>query len=117
MDLAASVDHSRIHRLGRTIEVRLEAGATKGVRVTRVEIVSARVDVAVWTGAEDLDPVAQLTVELPAGHCGGDPGFELALTYSVDGGAERFSTVPATDLYGAVGRLLDRDCAASVLGQ
>jgi len=56
-------------------------------------------------------------VELPAGHCGGDPGFELALTYSVDGGAERFSTVPATDLYGAVGRLLDRDCAASVLAE
>ena len=115
--LEAFVDHSRIHRLGRTIDVRLEAGATQGVRVTRVEIVSSRVDGAVWTGAEDLDPVAQLAVELPPGHCGGDPGFELALTYSVDGGAERLSTVPATDLYGAVGRLLDRDCAASVLAE
>ncbi|WP_370037868.1 hypothetical protein [Nocardioides sp.] len=117
VDLAASVDHSRIHRLGRTIDVRLEARATQRVRVTRVEIVSTRVDGAMWTGAEDLDPVAQLTVELPAGHCGGDPGFELALTYSVDGGAERLSAVPAEDLYGAVGRLLDRDCAASVLAE
>ena len=117
LGLEASVDHTRIHRLGRTIDVRLEAGATQGVRVTRVEIASSRVDGAVWTGAEDLDPVAQLAVELPPGHCGGDPGFELALTYSVDGGAERLSTVPATDLYGAVSRLLDRDCAASVLAE
>ncbi|CAM3895397.1 hypothetical protein NOMA109596_15530 [Nocardioides marinus] len=116
-DLVASIDQSRIHRVGRTVDVHLEAAATEGVRVTRVEIVSSRVEGAVWTGEEDLDPVAQLTLELPPGGCGGDPGFELALTYTVAGGPAWVSTVPATDLYGAVGRLLDRDCAASVLAE
>jgi hypothetical protein len=116
-DLVASIDQSRIHRVGRTVDVRLEADATEGVRVTRVEIVSSRVEGAVWTGEEDLDPVAQLTMELPPGGCGDETGFEVALTYTVEGGLARNSTVPATDLYGAVGRLLDRDCAASVLAE
>lgn len=116
-DLVASIDQTRIHRVGRTVDVRLEATATEGVRVTRVEIVSPRVEGAVWTGEEDLDPVAQLTVELPPGGCRGDPGFELALTYTVGGGPAWVSTVPAPDLYGAVGRLLERDCAASVLAE
>lgn len=116
-DLVATIDQSRFQRVGRKVYVRLTASETDQLRVTRAEISSPRFDDVVWTGEAAFDQMADLEFALPVGRCGSGSDVEVRLTYTVGEGPVRESTITATDVYGAVGRFLDRDCASAALSE
>ncbi|WP_139982325.1 hypothetical protein [Nocardioides litoris] len=112
--LAAYVDQGRLDRVGRGAFVRLVNGAEDddaSVTVTRAEVSSDRWGAVTWTGEERFVNETDLDLVLPLGRCGTGSDATVRLTYRLDDGPERVSTTTATDRYGAVGLLLERDCA------
>jgi hypothetical protein len=75
------------------------------------------VEPVTWRGRETFDHEVDLELEMPQGRCGSDADPEVRLSYRLDDGPPQVSTTSATDRYGAIGLLLDRDCAAGVLGE
>lgn len=109
--LVLHVDQNRILRLGRTITVQVLDDAEGTVTVARAEVSSDRFDPVTWTGEETFEQQLQLEVTLPPTRCGAGSDAEVTLTYRLGEGSWVRSTATATDLYGSVGQLMDRDCA------
>lgn len=109
--LVLHLDQNRILRLGRTITVQVLDDAEGTVTVARAEVASERFDPVTWTGEETFEHQLQLELELPPTRCGEGSDAEVTLTYRLGEGPWVRSTSTATDLYGSVGQLMDRDCA------
>lgn len=109
--LTAYVDQGRVDRVGRTSFVRLVNDDDTTVAVTRAEISSDRFDEVVWTGEKEVVNEGDLRFTMPPGRCGTGSDADVVLTYRVGDGPLVVSTTRATDRYGAIGLLLDRDCA------
>jgi hypothetical protein len=116
-ELVAYVDQSRLQRIGRDLFVRLVHEGDGTVTVTRAEISSDRFAPITWTGEKTFMNEADLDFELPPAGCGRGSDAEVRLTYRLDDGPLQVSTTTATDRYGAVGLLLDRDCAERTLAE
>jgi hypothetical protein len=115
-DLTAYVDQSRLQREGRTLFVRLVNEAERRVTVTHADIESPRFGEITWAGEKSFENEADLEFELPRARCGTGSDAEVRLTYRLDDGPELQSTTRATDRYGAVALLMERDCAEERLG-
>lgn len=115
--LVLHVDQNRILRLGRTITVQVLDDAEGTVTVARAEVSSDRFDPVTWTGEETFERQLQLEVDLPATRCGSGSDAEVTLTYRLDDGPWVRSTTTATDLFGSVGQLMDRDCAEETFAE
>ncbi|MEO9324324.1 hypothetical protein ABFT23_12595 [Nocardioides sp. C4-1] len=115
--LTAYVDQSRLARIGRDVFVRLVHEGKGTVTVTRAEVTSARFGAVTWTGEETFMNEADLPFEMPAGTCGTGADAEVRLTYRLDDGPEQVSTTTATDRYGAIALLLERDCAQATFDE
>lgn len=109
--LVLHLDQNRILRLGRTITVQVLDDAEGPVTVARAEVSSDRFDPVTWTGEETFEQQLQLELALPPTRCGSGSDADVTLTYRIGGGPWVRSTSTATDLYGSVGQLMDRDCA------
>jgi hypothetical protein len=109
--LVLHVDQNRILRLGRTIAVQVLDDADGPVTVARAEVSSDRFEQVTWTGEETFEHQLQLELELPPTRCGAGSDADVTLTYRLGEGPWVRSTSTATDLYGSVGQLMDRDCA------
>lgn len=115
--LVLHVDQNRILRLGRTITVQVLDDAEGTVTVTRAEVSSDRFDTVTWTGEETFEQQLQLEVDLPVTRCGSGSDAEVTLTYRLGDGQWVRSTTTATDLFGSVGQLMDRDCAEQTFAE
>ncbi|WP_030484309.1 hypothetical protein [Nocardioides aequoreus] len=115
--LTAYVDQPRAERVGRGFVVRLVNDTGSRVTVTRADVSSDRVDPLRWQGEKSFVNEADLDLELGEGRCGRGSDMRVELAYRVGDGPEQVGVATATDRYGAVGLLLDRDCAASVLAE
>ena len=109
--LVLHLDQNRILRLGRTITVQVLDDADGSVTVARAEVSSDRFEEVVWTGEETFEHQLQLELALPPTRCGTGSDADVTLTYRLGEGPWVRSTTTATDLYGSVGQLMDRDCA------
>lgn len=115
--LVLHVDQNRILRLGRTVTVQVLDDAEGTVTVVRAEVSSDRFDPVTWTGEETFEHQLQLEVDLPATRCGAGSDTTVALTYRFGDGPWARSTTTATDLFGSVGQLMDRDCAKQTFAE
>lgn len=115
--LTAYVDQSRLARVGRDVFVRLVHAGEGTVTVTRAEVTSERFGPVTWTGDETFMNEADLPFEMPDGACGTGSDAEVRLTYRLDDGPEQVSTTTATDRYGAIAFLLERDCARATFAE
>lgn len=115
--LVLHLDQNRILRLGRTITLQVLDDAEGSVTVTRAEVSSERFDPVTWTGEETVEHQLQLELELPPTRCGQGSDATVELTYRLGEGPPVRSTSTATDLYGSVGQLMDRDCARSTFDE
>jgi hypothetical protein len=116
-ELVAHFDQSRMQRVGREVFVRLVHEGEGTVTVTRAEIGSDRFPTVTWSGEKTFVNEADLEFDLPRAGCGRGSAADVRLTYRLDGGPEQVSVTRAADRYGAVGLLLDRDCAEETLAQ
>lgn len=109
--LTAVVDQSRVERVGREAFVRLHDDGAGDLEVLRAELSSDRLPATVWSGRERIGTDADLEVELPLGRCGSGSDLALELTFRRGDGPVRRARTTAADRFGAIGLLLDRDCA------
>lgn len=116
-ELVAHFDQSRLQRIGREVFVRLVHEGEGTVTVTRAEIGSDRFPTVTWTGEKTFMNEADLEFDLPPAGCGRGAAAQVRLTYRMDDGPEQVSLTRAEDRYGAVGLLLDRDCAEQTLAE
>lgn len=115
--LVLHLDQNRILRLGRTITVQVLDAADGTVTVARAEVSSDRFEEMVWTGEETFEHQLQLDLTLPPTRCGTGSDADVTLTYRLGEGPWIRSTTTATDLYGSVGQLMDRDCAEQTFAE
>lgn len=116
-ELVAYVDQNRLLRVGRQFSVSLVHEGDGTVTVTRAELVSERFGTLTWTGEKTFMNGAGLDLELPPASCGRGSDVRLTLTYRLDDGPLRTSTTTAADRYGALGLLMDNDCAERTLAE
>ena len=115
--LAAYVDQSRLGRQSGAVFVRLVNDTDHEVSVIRAAVSSPRYDTTEWRGDKTFVNEADLDLSLPPTRCGQGSDAEVRLTYRLDGGPLVVSTTTATDRYGQVALLLDRDCAQQTLAE
>lgn len=115
-DVEVFVDQARLQRVGREAFVRLVNGGDTPLTVTGAVVTSPRFADVTWRGEKTFSNEADLDITLPATRCGTGSDAAVRLTYRVgDEVTDRVSDVAARDRYGAIGLLMDRDCAQQTL--
>lgn len=115
--ISVDIDQSRIKRSSRQVYLRVDNDAPHDITVVGFRLTSPRLTDVRWKGEEVVGAGYQSDLELtmPQGRCGRDLEAEAALTYRIDDGDLRRSTVRAADPYGNATELANRDCARLTL--
>ncbi len=115
----AHIDQSRVERKGREVFLRIENGTKTDITVEKFQLTSPRLATVEWIGDETIGATyeADLEFEMPRARCGTAIDAKVTLTYRIDDGELRESTVRADDTYGNAELFADRDCAELTLAK